>query len=198
VHTAPAGAPAAPQFGGLTPRQAERRAAVIRAAHALAAAGGYDAVQMRDVSNEAGVALGTIYRYFTSKDQLLAAVMAEWMLDLDRRVSTKPPSGRTTAERVVDVLGRALRGMAREPKLAAAVVAAMTSADPDVGRAQIAITDVANQIMAGAFDDEADAAVVSKIIAHVWFSALIAWTNGVGDMDWVLGEIRVAAERLCP
>ena len=39
----------------------------------LAAEGGYDAVQMRDVAGEAGVALGTIYRYFASKDHLLAA-----------------------------------------------------------------------------------------------------------------------------
>ena len=43
----------------------------------LAAEGGYDAVQMRDVAARAEVALGTLYRHYASKDQLLLAAMAE-------------------------------------------------------------------------------------------------------------------------
>ena len=61
----------------LTKSQAARRERVIRAAMELGAEGGYDAVQMRDVAQRAGVALGTIYRYFSSKDHLLAAAMVE-------------------------------------------------------------------------------------------------------------------------
>ena len=53
--------------------------------------GGYEAVQMRDVAARANVALGTIYRYFSSKDHLLAAVMVEWCRDLERRVGLRPP-----------------------------------------------------------------------------------------------------------
>ena len=55
--------------------QAARRERVIAAAVDLASEGGYDAVQMRDVATTAGVALGTIYRYFSSKDHLLAETM---------------------------------------------------------------------------------------------------------------------------
>ena len=57
----------------LTAAQAARRERVVRAALELAAEGGYDAVQMRDVASRSEVALGTIYRYFSSKDHLLAA-----------------------------------------------------------------------------------------------------------------------------
>ena len=60
----------------LTTSQAARRGRVIEAALTLGADGGYDAVQMRDVATTAGVALGTIYRYFSSKDHLLAEVRA--------------------------------------------------------------------------------------------------------------------------
>ena len=56
----------------LTKSQAARRGRVIEAALTLGSDGGYDAVQMRDVATKAGVALGTIYRYFSSKDHLLA------------------------------------------------------------------------------------------------------------------------------
>ena len=49
---------------------------------------------MRDVAASAEVALGTIYRYFPSKDALLAAAMLEWMEDLERRVTQRAPAGR--------------------------------------------------------------------------------------------------------
>jgi AcrR family transcriptional regulator len=55
-----------PETSTLPRNQAARRGRVIEAAMALAAEGGYDAVQMRDVASGANVALGTIYRYFTS------------------------------------------------------------------------------------------------------------------------------------
>src|SRR5438034_8203480 len=106
----------------LTPNQAARRQRVIDAAMKLAADGGYDAVQMREVATEAGVALGTIYRYFSSKDHLLAEALVEWAADLGRKVSRKPPKGDTLADRVVDVLRRATRTMEQELKLSEAVI----------------------------------------------------------------------------
>ena len=61
-----------------TPRQVARRDGAIRAAIELASEGGYEAVRMRDVAARADIALGTLYRYFSSKDHLLAAAMAVW------------------------------------------------------------------------------------------------------------------------
>src|SRR5919202_1473547 len=69
----------------LTPKQSARRRRVIQAAMTLASKGGYDAVQMRDVAAAANVALGTLYRYFPSKDQLLVAALGEWAGELPRR-----------------------------------------------------------------------------------------------------------------
>src|SRR5215203_2904508 len=101
----------------LTKSQAARRQRVLLAALELGADGGYDAVQMRDVAATAEVALGTIYRYFPSKDALLAAAMLEWMEDLERRVMQRAPRGDTTSDRVYDVLRRAVATMERQPKL---------------------------------------------------------------------------------
>ena len=55
----------------LSPEQQERRRRLIDAAFELGAEGGYEAVQMRSVSETANVAMATIYRYFSSKDHLL-------------------------------------------------------------------------------------------------------------------------------
>ena len=65
----------------LTRAQQARRQRVIDAAMALGLEGGYEAVQMRDVAARADVAMGTVYRYFTSKDHLLAAALESSGLD---------------------------------------------------------------------------------------------------------------------
>ncbi|WP_235736065.1 TetR family transcriptional regulator [Nocardioides alcanivorans] len=44
--------------------QRERRRRILVATTELASEGGFDAVQMRAVSERADVALGTLYRYF--------------------------------------------------------------------------------------------------------------------------------------
>lgn len=184
----------------LTKSQAARRQRVLLAALDLGADGGYDAVQMRDVAATAEVALGTIYRYFPSKDALLAAAMVEWMEDLERRVTQKAPSGNTTAQRVYDVLRRAVATMERQPKLAEAVITALTSGDREAGGASVATTDVMQRVMLRAFPDDVapeTEADIAKVLGHVWFSCLIAWSNGVGDLVWVAEELETACHLLC-
>ena len=44
----------------------------------LAEQGGFEAVRLRDVASHAGVALGTLYRYFGSKDHLMASALLAW------------------------------------------------------------------------------------------------------------------------
>ena len=56
--------------------QRERRQRILDATLALASKGGYEAVQMRAVAERAGVALGTLYRYFPSKIHLLVSGLA--------------------------------------------------------------------------------------------------------------------------
>jgi TetR/AcrR family transcriptional regulator, cholesterol catabolism regulator len=181
----------------LTKSQEARRERVIRAALDLAAEGGYDAVQMRDVAQRAEVALGTIYRYFPSKDALLAAVMVQWVADLERRVTRHPPTGETTVERIDDVLDRALRSMGRDPRLTTALVSAMTAGDPAGIEAIGEVTRAVARLLRSAFPPDVDPTVeaaAAKAIGHVWWSATIAWANGMEDIAWVAGELREATE----
>ncbi|HEY2999827.1 MAG TPA: TetR family transcriptional regulator [Acidimicrobiales bacterium] len=191
ADTRPAPAPA------LTRSQAARRERVIRAAQELAAEGGYDAVQMRDVAARGEVALGTIYRYFPSKDALLLAVMVQWLVDLEDRVTRHPPTGDTTVDRIMDVLRRALRSMDREPRLTTAVVGAMTAGDPASVAAIGEATQTMASIMVAAFPQGIDPALearAAKALGHVWWSSTISWANGMGDIDWVAAELHDAAE----
>jgi TetR/AcrR family transcriptional regulator, cholesterol catabolism regulator len=164
----------------LTKSQAARRQRVIEAALELGAKGGYEAVQMRDVAATANVALGTIYRYFASKDHLLAAALVEWVEDLGRRVQRRPPRGDTITERVVDVLRRATRAMETEPQLSEAVVTALSSTDPAAARCQREVGAVLADVMRVAFPPDfppADRDDIVRMLGHVWFSALVGWVN---------------------
>ena len=77
----------------MTRAQQARRQRVIDAAMELGLEGGYEAVQMRDVAARADVAMGTVYRYFTSKDHLLAAALVHWVEQLDARLAQVPARG---------------------------------------------------------------------------------------------------------
>lgn len=58
--------------------QRERRQRIIDAAGELLVADDFERIQIRDVADRSGVALGTVYRYFASKEHLYAAVLRDW------------------------------------------------------------------------------------------------------------------------
>lgn len=180
----------------LTASQAARRMRVLNAALELGRAGGYDAVQMRDVASTAGVALGTIYRYFSSKDHLLAAALVAWVEDLEHKVTLRPPVGDTTTDRVLSVLKRAHSAMEREPRLSEAVVTALVSADPGSAESQRQMTLIMTRTIALGLGDELDPDVrddMARILGHVWFSSLVGWVLGWSNIGHVSDEIELAS-----
>ncbi len=58
-------------------RLAARHAAIIEAARLAASEGGMAAVQIAPVAAKAGIAAGTVYRYFPGKADLVGALLAE-------------------------------------------------------------------------------------------------------------------------
>jgi AcrR family transcriptional regulator len=184
----------------LTRAQQARRQRVIDAAMALGLDGGYDAVQMRDVAARADVAMGTVYRYFTSKDHLLAATLVHWVEQLAERIEEHPPQGGQPADRVLEVLDRALRAMGRQPRLVAAVFTSLSSPDPAAVGCQQQITLLMEGIIAGAMGEPAlpDMSERARMIGHVWYSALVGWINGWSTMVRVYDELAVSVRLLLP
>lgn len=182
----------------LTSKQQARRDRVIEVTMDLASQGGYDAVQMREVAARADVALGTIYRYFTCKDQLLICVMAEWTGQLRDRLNQRPARGDTASAQVADVLQRACRSLERQPLLAASLVRAMSSSDTGVSEAN---REVGAHIRAMIkpllveLDAETSEAVI-VVLNHVWLATLIGWSNGRIVFSQVAEELRMAARLL--
>lgn len=116
----------------MTSGQLARRAKIIEAVIDLIADVGADAVQMRDVASRSGVALGTVYRYFSSKERLLAAALEDWQKRLTRRVlAAGGPDDEGPLPGILDYLRRAQRAFYRNPKMTALMLQAMTSTDAE-------------------------------------------------------------------
>jgi len=185
------------EVDALTRNQVVRRARVLDAAMELAHEGGYDAVQMRDVATRAQVALGTIYRYFASKDHLLAACQVVLWEGLALRFAERPPRQATPADRVVDVLRRATRAAEVDPQRTAALVTAASSPDPAVRECQQQVMTYISRVLSDAMGD-LDPAFKNEVVVclrDVWFAALLGWVNGWDDVR-VVGEKVESAARL--
>jgi AcrR family transcriptional regulator len=116
-----------PAVESLDDVQRERRARIVDAAIAMMTTTEYDRIQMRDVTAAAGVALGTTYRYFTSKDHLMSEALLAW----SQRFPTDPPA---STGRSVDQLKLAYRIAVRafepHPTVYGAMVMLQASTDP--------------------------------------------------------------------
>src|SRR6516225_3773918 len=110
--------------------QRERRQRILDATLTLASRGGYEAVQMRAVADRAGVALGTLYRYFPSKIHLLVSGLAREFERNQEKLDRISIPGDTPYERMLFVLGRITRAMQRDPMLIEAMTRAFMFVDP--------------------------------------------------------------------
>jgi TetR/AcrR family transcriptional regulator, cholesterol catabolism regulator len=175
--------------------QHQRRKRILQAAAALASRGGVEAMQMRTVAERAGVALGTLYRYFPSKMDLVVAVVNEEMDTLEASLDRRPPSSGTPAGRAVEVLMRATRGLMREPELADALIRSLLLSDvkTDLG-------DRMAGMLARVADEDArpgeEHHVLLRSLSSVWVMEMIELLRGHSGDERIQARLEIAAERL--
>ncbi|MDE3719760.1 TetR family transcriptional regulator [Nocardiopsis sp. N85] len=192
-------------IGTMSRSQTQRRKRIVQTAAALAVRGGVEAMQMRSVAERAGVALGTLYRYFPSKMDLVVAVVTEELDLLEGGIVRRPPTADTPAGRAVDVLLRATRGLMREPELADALVRSLIMAEVKI-ELDSRITDLVWRVATGSLaaengeGDDIDRDDVGYVLAgsltSVWIFELVEILKGRRDVDEVERRLHIAAERL--
>jgi AcrR family transcriptional regulator len=171
-----------------SPAQRERRKRILDATLALASKGGYEAVQMRAVAEQAEVALGTLYRYFPSKDHLLVSAMArEFGRALQRQERGSTP-GDTSAERVLSILARTTRSLQRDPMLTEAMTRAVMSADTTVAAEVAQVGRITERMftlaMSPGEEPSQEHRDIARVIGDVWLAGLVAWvTRRAGAED---------------
>lgn len=164
--------------------QRDRRKRILDATITLAAQGGFDAVQMRGVAEQADVALGTLYRYFPSKIHLLVSALGREFKRAEGRLAGRPIEGATASERVINVLRTTTRGLQGDPHLTEALTRAFMFADSTVGAEIHAVGMQLTSMLTRAMHPERaddltdDDVAIARVIGDVWLSALVAWVTG--------------------
>jgi len=186
---------AAPSRPG-TPRT--RRAAALAAARAIAAESGYEDVSMREIAQRSGVSRATLYRYFSSKDQLLTEVSLDVSASLREDLEARPSRAATAAERVTEVFARVLGALAREPKLLAALLRSFFASDPDVD-------SLASEVkrFGGIFVDAGlagsgvpNGAEIARVLGPISLAMAIRISSGHSTLEQAVEEIRCAVRLL--
>jgi AcrR family transcriptional regulator len=185
----------------------DRRDKILDVAVALAEEGGFENVRQRDVAANAGVALGTLYKRFRSKEEILCAALEREAEMLERRMELAPALGKTPVERIGSFFQTITRGMLKKPRFARAVIRAMASGEEGVAKTvasyQGRITGLIIAAMRGVgrltFTDASEKPVNEKevklalLLQQIWFASLVGWSAGLVGQNDVIDQIKDAA-----
>jgi len=186
----------------------DRRDKILDVAIALAEEGGFDNVRQRDVAAKAGVALGTLYKSFRSKEDILSAALERDTEGLERKLEKKPSQGGTKEERLVSFFQMVTRRMLRKPNFARAVLRAMASGEPEVAKNVIAyhgrMTGLIIAAMRGVgrlgFSEATneppndEETTLALLLQQIWFAALVGWSAGLHGQGRVIEQVRLGTE----
>jgi AcrR family transcriptional regulator len=178
---------------------AARHGAILAAACDAAAEGGMAAVQIAPVAERAGIAAGTVYRYFPSKTELVAALVAELaereIGALARAAAAAPGPLSALAAAVTTFAARAL---ARR-RLAFALIAEPVEPDVDAARVKYrkALADefetLIRTALAGGHLPDQDAALAAPALIGALIEGLIGPLAPVAGDDPAKARARVQA-----
>lgn len=177
----------------------ERSDRIIAAAIALAERDGYDAVRLRDLAAQAGVALATVYRRFSCKEDILAAALDQQVHQMNAAVSAADIPGDSGLHRLDWFFERATLALAEHPRLTAAMLRTVASGVPDLAervmRYHGTMTALICRIYRGddtdTFPSEQEQ-TLSHMLQHNWFGLLVGWTGGLHSVDEVVSQMKTA------
>lgn len=186
----------------------DRTDKILDVAIALAEKGGFEHVRQRDVAAKAGVALGTLYKRFRSKEDILCAALERDAVGLERRMEDNPVRGESPVVRVVAFFKLVTRGFVRKPHYAKAVLRAMSSGVPEIAGNVTAYHGRINGLIIAALRGtgrlgyaEATASPPTKdemtlafVLQQIWFAAMVGWSAGMFGENEVVDQIQKVAQ----
>jgi AcrR family transcriptional regulator len=180
-------------------RRAEVRERIVRAARDLIAQGGYGEARVAAVAKRAGVATGTVYRYFPSKAELFAEVFRRAsQREVDAMAEATRADGRPAGERAATAAEIWARRALRGRRLAYALLAEPVDPLVEVERLEfrrayrdVLATLIADGIAAGELPEQ-DPEVAAAALVGALGEALVgplSPTGGESDPDALVAQV---------
>lgn len=141
-------------------RLADNRARILRAARTLVSDGGFRRAQVAAVAAAAGLATGSVYRYFPSKAHLMVELLRSTCAREVEVVQAIAAGDGPAHDRLADALRAFVERALKGDRLAYAIVAEPASAEIEDARQEV--KRELSLIFAGLVDDAATAGDVSR------------------------------------
>jgi AcrR family transcriptional regulator len=186
----------------------DRTDKILDVAIELAEKGGFDNVRQRDVAAAAGVALGTLYKRFRSKEDILCAALDREAEELERRMEKNPIKGESPLDRATALFNLMTRGLCRKPNYARAVIRAMASGVPETAgkiaayHGRITGLVIAAMRSVGRIGPETRPAPskeetqLAQVLQQLWFANLVGWSAGLFPQSEIIEHLHDAGALL--
>jgi TetR/AcrR family transcriptional regulator, cholesterol catabolism regulator len=178
----------------------ERSQRIVKTAIDLAEEGGFEAVRLRDVAAHAKVALGTVYKRFRSKEDMLVAALAMEVGRLQSLINITPPVGVSAEERIRSLFSTLTTILAARPKFSQAVIRAVASGEPEMADKVLRFHSQMVTLIVGAINTPTEPTLTgeeAKLLAHmlqqIWFAGLVGWMGGLHEPDEAVRQVTQAA-----
>ncbi|MEZ4449284.1 MAG: TetR/AcrR family transcriptional regulator [Nannocystaceae bacterium] len=176
----------------------ERTLRILRAAIGLAEDGGFQAVRLRDVAQVSGVALGTVYKRFRSKEDLLIGVISHELAAVRERL-TLEVTGDDRLARLIAIFALLTDFLCDRPNFGRAVIRSAAAGEQAMAERLVRFHGALAEVVVAALltgearpPTPAEILVVS-VLQRVWFSLLVGWASGIQDRAAILDELTSAA-----
>lgn len=103
------------------------RRPILQAAEQLLLVKGYSSVTMTHVAQQAKVSRATLYRYYSTKEQLYSDLTNEWAVNFINQLHQSTPPGATVGDRVSWVIAKIMDAVVENPALVSAHIATLVS-----------------------------------------------------------------------
>ena len=182
----------------------KRTERIVRTAIDLAEEGGFEAVRLRDVAARAEVALGTLYKRFRSKEDILVAALEMEIDFFEEHITSNPAPGETPLDRVWFFFAATTQALVQRPNLARATLRATASGEPELSekvlRFHERMTGLISVTLQGPRVEgeephlsAEDARTLAFLLQQIWFASLVGWMGGLHDVGTVVEQVRIAA-----
>ena len=179
---------------GQTKAQEDKRRLLLDAAVRVFARKGYHAARVGDIAEEAGVAYGLLYHYFSSKEEVLRNVFRETWRALIATIESVERGEDTPREQLRKVAEILIRSWKRDPDLVRVLVLEVTRSQLLAGEMDeiVASFSVIQAIVErGQADGSVRGDLDARLASYVFYGAIDELLTG-----WVLGRLPDSDEDL--
>ncbi len=169
-------------------RQLARQAGILASTREMLAEVGYNATTIRGLADRAGVAPGTLYNLYNSKDELVLAAVEDLLLDIGLRANAQAPVG---MHRIIALADRTATVVVENPQYAEAMARALfrvEADDPLTGllyarSLPFLVQQMKTGIKQGEFAEGTQPQTIAEhLVAQSW-GITLAWVMGMISTD---------------